>query len=266
MRETSLEKRAAVTLKEKGPYALAFGVIAVMLFAVGFPVFILFFFGVLAFFIWKAFSFESRSETRQIFEFYLSTNEIIRDDGRLWYGFEIQEAIGRGEAILKGMSAAPPLVHFGLGVLYQKAGDHSSAVRHLEQVISETASDEMSVVFPTKELREYVRTLRKIERTPREAPLTSSAVRSLERIRKNRGNQMLDLSRAALSGTLAQLPAEVPSIVDADNQSEPETASTYDFADFAKSKKSKMDTAETKQLDRQTISEVLHDIYDKNVQ
>ncbi len=266
MRETSLEKRAAATLKEKGPYALAFGIIAVMLFAVGFPVFILFFFGVLAFFIWKAFSFESRSETRQIFEFYLATNEIIRDDGRRWYGFEIQEAIARGEAILKGMSAAPPLVHFGLGVLYQKSGDHSSAVRHLEQVVSETASDEMSVVFPTKELREYVRTLRKIERNPGEAPLTSSAVRSLERIRKNRGQQMLDLSRSAISGTPAQLPAETQSIVDAAELPETETGATYDFADFARSKKATKNTAAPQHPDRQTISEVLHDIYDKNVQ
>ena len=57
----------------------------------------------------------SRNETREIFEFYLSANEILRDDERRWYGFEIKEAVHRGESILQRMSGAPPLLHFALG-------------------------------------------------------------------------------------------------------------------------------------------------------
>ena len=286
MKGTTLEKRPAATLKEKGQYAVAFGAIAVMLYFVGFPVFFLFFFGTLAFFIWKAFSSESRNETRKIFEFYLAANEILRDDDRRWYGFEMREAIGRGEEILKQMRSAPPLVHFGLGSLYQKMGEHSAAVKHLAYVTEETASDESAIVFPTKELREYVRILRKIERTPSEAPLTSSAVRSLERARKNRGQDLLALSRAKmvdeqgklLEGNTASVDAienpEHKSIVpyspddttDQGRAAEFERGITYRFADFAKSKKSRKTSAETQNAERKTISEVLHDIYDKNVQ
>ena len=61
-------------------------------------------------------------------------------------------------------------------------------------------------MFPTKELREYVRTLRKIERYPAEAPLTSSAVRALERARKNRGVLLLESCRSILASQPAQIP------------------------------------------------------------
>lgn len=257
-----------------------------MLYFVGFPVFFLFFFGTLAFFIWRAFSANTRDETRRIFEFYLAANEILRDDDRRWYGFEIREAISRGEDILRTMRTAPPLLHFGLGSLYQKIGDHSLAVKHLAYVIDETTSDESAIVFPTKELREYVRILRKIERTPAEAPLTSSAVRSLERARKNRGQDLLALSRTKMfdeegmlpEGTGAsadtvdnQAPASVTSYSSGNDASggattEFERGTTYRFADFAKSKKSKTIDSDDLNTDRKTISEVLHDIYDKNVQ
>ena len=286
MKETALEKRSTATLKEKGQYAVAFGAIAVMLWFVGFPVFILFFFGVLAFFIWKAFAAETRNETRKIFEFYLAANEILRDDDRRWYGVEIQETIARGEDILKSMRAAPPLVHFSLGSLYHKIGDQSPAVKHLAYILEETASDESAIVYPTKELREYVRILRKIERSPAEAPLTSSAVRSLERARKNKGPDLLALSRAksvSEESLLADENAASASFVenrethennrhftddsyDESNTPESERGITYRFADFARLKKSKKVNSDESNAERKTISEVLHDIYDKNVQ
>ena len=84
MSETHLEKRSHGTLKEKGQYAVAFSVIGVMLYLAGFPVFLLFFVGVLSYFIWKVFTAEGRNETRRIFEFYLSANEILREDDRRW--------------------------------------------------------------------------------------------------------------------------------------------------------------------------------------
>lgn len=280
MKETSIEKRVSASLKEKAQYSVAFGIVAVMLYVIGFPVFILFFFGILAFFIWKAFSFESRNETRKIFEFYLCANAILRDDDRRWYGFEIQDAIARGEAILSSMSVAPPLVHFSLGSLYQKISDHSSAVKHLVYILEE--SDESAIVYPTKDLREYVRILRKIERTPAEAPLTSAAVRSLERSRKNRGKDLLETSRVKaseyvnhLSDGNAESVFEAENIAyeterspngstDKDETIESERGITYRFADFVKPKKSKKGTSEAVPPDRKTISEVLHDIYDKN--
>ena len=146
MSETGLEKRIPGALKEKGQYAAAFSVIGAMLYVAGFPVFLLFFVGVLTFFIWKVFSSEGRNETRRIFEFYLSANEILREDDRRWYGFEIQETIARGEAIVRSMSAAPPLVHFGLGALYQKLDDHTLAVKNLSMVVDENAMDESAIV------------------------------------------------------------------------------------------------------------------------
>jgi hypothetical protein len=263
---------------------VGFSVIALMLYVAGFPIFLLFFLGVLAFFIWKVFSAESRSETRRIFEFYLAANEILREDDRRWFGYEIQETITRGESVVSTMAAAPPLVYFCLGALYLKLGDHAGAVKNLGHVVEEPAATEIGVMFPTRELREYVRTLRKIERYPAEAPLTSSAVRSLERARKNRGAVLLENSRALLARQPAQIEEagkKSGSVVDLADHHEVAGTDSDDHinartagAEF--SPKSLLFTSRVKRrhakkreaepLERKTISEVLHDIYDKNVQ
>lgn len=260
---------------------MAFGVVALMLYVAGFPLFLLFFVGVLTFFIWKVFSSEGRNETRRIFEFYLTANEILRDDERRWYGFEIQEAVHQGEAITRSMTAAPPLVYFALGSLYQLLGDHASAEKNLARVVDDVSTEESSIVYPSRELREYVRMLRKIERSPAEAPLTSKAVRSLERARKNRAKDLLDQSRIELAKPVPQLPQpEQPrdSVVGIHDRPEPETefeqaapppapaesvtAPERRFRPFQSvSRKKRRDPSPT---ERQTISEVLHDIYDKN--
>src|SRR5215468_4467287 len=122
--DNKLQRRIPSAIKEKGQYVLAFGVIASMLLVVGFPTFVVFFFGVFAYFLWKIFSSASRNETREIFEFYLAANDILRNDERRWFGFEMKDVAGRGENILKNMSGAPPLVYFALGALYSKMGDH----------------------------------------------------------------------------------------------------------------------------------------------
>ncbi len=199
MSEDKLQKRVPAPLKENLQHSLAFGVIAVMLYVVGFPVFAIIFLGVLSYFILKMFAPGSNNSTRRIFEFYLATNEIIRDDARRWYGFEIQEAIHRGEIISRSMPTAPPLVQFCLGALYRKIGDHSSAVKHLAFILEDTATEETSIVYPSPALRDYVKMLRKIERAPAESPLTSAAIRSLERIRKNKAAKLLEDSRAKLN-------------------------------------------------------------------
>ena len=249
-----------------------------MLYVAGFPVFLLFFIGVLAFFIWKVFSTESRSDTRRIFEFYLSANEILREDDRRWYGFEIQDTISRGESIVRAMSTAPPLVHFTLGALYQKLDDHSSAVKYLEQVVEDPALSETSIVFPPRELRDYVRTLRKIERFPAEAPVTSAAVRALERARKNRGKALLDESRKKLAAEPPVLDAgkDLQSVVDAqaephqnvqqDNVADFTPKAAFLFSNRSRRKRSRDREMRDSQPERKSISEVLHDIYDKNAQ
>lgn len=264
-----------MSIKERGQYALAFGVIALMLYVVGFPVFLLVFFGVLAFFVWKVFTAEARNETRRIFEFYLAANEILRDDERRWYGFEIKDAIARGEAIVKTMSSPPPLVHFALGSLYQKLGDHSSAVRSLSYVVDESTADETSIVFPTKDLREYVRMLRKIERAPAEAPLTSAAVRSLERARRNKAEELLDDSRKQLSKSIVDEKPALETAAFANDRREADLPLLAENMNLFDDSDEQMETEQPEKrsrkkptgvhADRKTISEVLHDIYDKNV-
>ncbi len=258
-------------MREKGQYVIGFGVIALMLYVVGFPLFLLAFFGALAFFVWKVFVSESRGETRRIFEFYLSANEILRDDERRWFGFEIKEAIARGESVVKSMSIVPPLVHFTLGALYQKIEDHSSAVRHLAVVDEETSSEESAIMFPSKDLREYARILRRIERAPAESPQTSAAIRSLERARKNRASKMLEHSREVLAGGVLNL-TETPTFENlADELHHGKNIDWKGDADnisLAESVDSQAALTHTEKTadGRKTISEVLHDIYDDKIQ
>jgi hypothetical protein len=284
VKDTAIEKREPAALKERAQYALAFGVIALMLYVAGFPLFLLFFVGVLTFFIWKVFSSERRNETRRIFEFYLCANEILRNDDRRWYGFEVQDAIARGESIVKVMLSAPPLVHFALGALYQKIDDHSSAIKHLAPIVE--SSDESNVFFPTDELRDYVRVLRKIERAPAEAPMTSSAIRALERARRNRAGALLDASRAKIGDATPQLQdaqsadeirLKSESVVDiahcSDDENEvqinddPRAASASNIDRIQeKENTSRRHRAKTSShKERKTISEVLHEIYDAKI-
>jgi len=260
--ETSIERHAGTALKGRAPAMFSLGVVALMLYVIGFPIFLLAFFGALAFFVWKVFTSESRTETRRIFEFYLTANEILRDDEKRWFGFEVREAAARGERIVREMPTAPPLVHFVLGALYQRLGDHGSAVKHLSAALEEKSGDESAIVFPSRELRDYVRMLRRIERAPAEAPLTSAAVRSLERSRKNRGLKMLESSRQQLeTGVVRELQGEpVPS-----SQDPQKPESVLDMSDDHPTP-SHNATSPRSPDDRQTISEVLHEIYDGNVQ
>jgi hypothetical protein len=262
-------------MKEKGQYAVAFGLVGVMLYAVGFPIFFLLFVGALTYFIWKVFSSESRSDVRRIFEFYLSANEILRDDHRHWYGFEIQETINLGERLVRSMSYSPPLVHFALGALYERLGDNSSAVKHLSYLAEGKASEE-GIVFPSNELREYVRILRKIERSPAEAPQTSSAIRSLERSRKSKTAEILSRCQLRLAedqelhGSLEPLPRSIAETSESKG-TEKRTVSESNVhrrsvVSNDRALEDDHDGQAPSAKDRKTISEVLHDIYDGSVQ
>jgi len=267
-------------LRDRAQYVIALVVVASLLLVAGFPIFVVLFFGIFAYFMAKMFSSGNRSQTREIFEFYLTAHEMLRDGIRKWYGFEVNEAIARGERILRSMPHAPPLVHFALGALYQKVGDHSNAVKHLAYISEDPKSFESSVVYPTVELRNYVNVLRKIEREPSEAPLTSAAVRGLERARKLRGDAML----ADAKENLAKLElAKLDSVSTAPTDTEPqlipasfqtpeeagdnvaEVDSNGDQQQKRKSRK-RTESDQNKYASRKPISEVLHDIYDRNVQ
>ncbi len=291
-----LQKKTSEALKEKTQYGLAFGIIATMLFVAGFPMFVIFFFGIFAYFLWKTFSAPSPNGTREIFEFYLSANEILRDDERRWFGFEVQETVARGERILQYMNGAPPLVHFTLGALYNKMGDHKSAVNHLSYVVENENSDEGTYVYPSPELRNYVRILRKIERDPAEAPQTSASVRALERARRNRSKTILENSRTQLAeqnrlkredAKLASIKhraelaaqAQEPYLQKSITEDIPETIAPNgkQVADASqnrqnngenqtKIRKKKDASNEDLFANRKPITEVLHDIYDKNIQ
>lgn len=269
------------SLAEKGQYALAFVVVAAMLLVAGFPTFVIFFFGIFAYFLWKIFTAGTRSETREIFEFYLTANEILRDDDRRWYGFEVRETIARGERIARFMTSPPPLVHFALGALYRKTGEFEEAAANLSKVVEAADTDELKMVFPSQELRNYVRILRKIEREPAEAPLTSAAVRSLERARRLRGQSLLEECRRlvaagtagpARDGTPLELAnADLDSIDlrlrddESDERAGPPPPPSVTVTRAGRRGRGEKSGSEPF-IDRKPITEVLHDIYDKNVQ
>ncbi len=285
MGDNNLQQRRPSSIKEKGQYFLAFGVIASMLLVANFPVFVIFFFGVFAFFLLKMFTSGTRNGTREIFEFYLSSNEMLRDDGRKWFGFELKETILQGEAIVQRMSGAPPLVYFALGSLYNKAGDHQAAVNCLTHAIESENADESTYVFPSVELRNYVKVLRKIERDPADAPLTSAAIRSLERARKLRGSVILGESRKKFAESSRK---ELRNHRESENgdQGEPQVLSVVPTTEFEhqpaafirqsrpsglarslrRNKEQKKSSKDDSYANRKPITEVLHDIYDKNVQ
>jgi hypothetical protein len=290
-----LQKKNSTAVKEKTQYGLTFGVIATMLFVAGFPMIVIFFFGVFAYFLWKTFSQPSQQGIKKVFEFYLAANEILRNDERRWFGFEVQEVISKGERILQVMQGAPPLVYFTLGALYNKIENHEAAVNHLSYVVENENSEEGTYVHPSNDLREYVNMLRKIERDPKNTPQTAAAIRSLERARKNRGPVLLEESRKKFDETKAiETTPERNQLFQAKNKSVDQTKEQANDENLIKSlvEETSQKSGEYQSNNRQTvrrknppkskssgitneddlfakrkpITEVLHDIYDKNVQ
>lgn len=176
-------------------------VIVAMLGVLGIPPSVIIFFGVVTYFIWRAVRHTEHQETGRIFEFYKDANDILREEERRWYGFELAEVIDMGERVLHSMTDAPPLVHFALGALYHHAGGYQSAVEHLSYLVEDEQSAERTRVSPSPELRRYVHILRKLEREPAEAPQTMAAIRSLERARRTRAEMLLTESREKLKVT-----------------------------------------------------------------
>jgi len=258
-----------VELRQVAQYVVGLGIIGALLYFAGMPLFLLLFVGVLTFFLWKVFAAEGRGKSREIFEFYLLSSEILRDDNRRWFGFEIQEAIKRGEDIVASMPIAPPLLHFTLGALYQKIRQPVHAERNLSMALQ---GPEISFAQRTRELGDYVRMLRRIESSPSEAPQTAAAVRSLERLRRTGGQALLDETRRqsdiGLSGDKEQLSAFEANDGGAENVARRELSSNKpkpqirSITQTTRPRKVSRHAQTPESGVRPTISEVLHDVYD----
>jgi hypothetical protein len=197
--------------KEATQRLLAIIVIVAMLALMGIPPSVIIFFAIVTYFIWRAVQRSEHQETGRIFEFYIAANDILRDEERRWYGFEVQEVIERGERLLHCMSDPPPLVYFAMGALYNYMGDHEAAIEHLSYVVENDLAEERHRFAPSPELRRYVHILRKLEREPTEAPQTMAAIRSLDRVRRNRAASMLAESRNRMSIIASLNQTAVPS-------------------------------------------------------
>ena len=185
--------------REAAQRLLAIIIIVAMLGVMGIPFSVLIFFATVTFFIWRAVQHTEHQETGRVFEFYIAANDVLRDEERHWFGFEIAEVIERGEHVLHSMQDPPPLIYFALGALYHKAGDHEAATEHLSYIVENDLSDERHRYAPSPELRRYVHILRKLEREPTVAPQTMAAIRSLDRARHHRAAFMLAESRERLN-------------------------------------------------------------------
>ena len=186
--------------QEAAQRILAIIVIMAMLIVMGIPLAVIIFFGVVVYFVWRAVQRSEQQDIKNIFDFYIAADEVLRDDDKRWYGFEIDSVIKDGEGVLLLMADPPPLVYFSLGALYHRAGEHEAAVEHLAYIVENEQGEEGRRFAASPELKRYVQVLRRLEREPAEAPLTMAAMRSLERLRRLRAAAFLEESRAASEG------------------------------------------------------------------
>lgn len=238
--------------REAAQRLLAILVIVAMLGVMGIPFSVIIFFATVTYFIWRAIQQSERQDTGRIFEFYIRANDILRDEERHWYGFEISEVIERGERVLHSMSDPPPLVYYALGALYQQAGDHEAAVEHLSFVVDNEEGDERHRFSPSPELRRYVHILRKLEREPTEAPQTMAAIRSLDRARRHRAAELLANSRERMKA--------VPSLPQSPHASHAGQRETMHGAELSSNTAAKRPPA---LVPPPPISDVLRDVYEE---
>ena len=187
--------------QETAQRLVAIVVIMAMLGVVGIPLTVILFFATVVYFVWRAVQRSEQQDVKNIFDFYVSANEILRDDEKRWFGFEVSQVIGEGERVLHMMADPPPLVYFALGALYHRVGEHEAAAESLGYLVEDESGAECARTQPSAELRRYVEVLRRIEREPAEAPQTTAAIRGLERARRARAAAMLEESRARLGAS-----------------------------------------------------------------
>ena len=116
--------------QETAQRLIAIVVIMAMLGVMGIPLTVIVFFATVVYFVWRAVQRSEQQDVKNIFDFYIAANEILRDEEKRWYGFEINSVVAEGERVLHLMPDPPPLDYFALGALYSRAGDHDSAAEH----------------------------------------------------------------------------------------------------------------------------------------
>ncbi len=152
-----------------------------------------------------------RRQTDVIFDFYVTANEILGDDDRRRrYHFEIAEAIKAGEKVVSSMPDPPPLSSFTLGALYHEVGNQNGAVQHLALAAEEELLKESPHISPSRQLRRYVRRLRKIERRPQRWPAVNAAIRNLERLHHERAALLLAQNQNQLKRIVEAYEVEKP--------------------------------------------------------
>lgn len=197
--------------QETAQRLIALVVVMAMLGVMGIPLTVIVFFTTVVYFVWRAVQRSEQQDVKNIFDFYISANEVLRDEEKRWYGFEISSVVSEGERVQALMPDPPPLVYFTLGALYQRVGDHESAAENLAYVLEDEGGDERARVKPSPELRRYVEVLRRIERDPAEAPQTMAAIRNLERARRARAVAMLNECRERLRTRSHESVSALPS-------------------------------------------------------
>lgn len=220
-------------------------VIGVLLLTLGLPIYVIIFLGVISHFVWMAISWRDRETSREIFIFYLNAAEVLRYPSRHWYGFEIKDLMLRGESLLSSFSLPPALLYVTLGSLYEISGDETAAQRLYATVFSNGADYESSITSPDKDLKEYVRMLRKIESTPHESPQTIRAIRFLERVRNGAAKRSYE---RMVQGISANETSNDPAALSSGNVIELFTEESE--GSMARSLQERM-----------TLTEVLNDIY-----
>ncbi len=228
--------------KRLGQQLIAMIVIVAMLDFVGFSPILIAFFFLAGFLVWRVILRTNRQQAQEVFDFYIAADEILRDQQRHWYGFEIAEVLNCGERVLGWMPDPPPLLYFALGALHHRAGDYESAIENLAEVVENGLIEEHHRSAPSPALRHYVQMLRNIEREPAIAPQALAALRSLERCRRSHGASLLSESRERFHEIAVNTGA----------------GEGHDLTDLSVNPVSPLATSVTAP---RPISEVLHDVY-----
>src|SRR5215813_2637517 len=101
---------------------VAIVVIIAILEVVGFSPAIIVLFLVAGLIIWRTMRRSEYQETEKVFEFYIAADDVLRDEGRQWYGFEIAEVIDAGERVILTLVHPPPVARPTLAALSQCVG------------------------------------------------------------------------------------------------------------------------------------------------
>ena len=187
-------------------------------------------------------------KTKVIFRFYVAANEILMDDERGRYHFEIAEVIKTGQRVIRSMADAPPLSRFALGALYYSIDDHNGAVEQLGFAAEEEVLKESRHLAPSRQLRRYVSRLRHIERRPKRYAKINAAMASLERMHQERAARLLAESQQQLKRLVEAHESEMSEQIRAPRRDLPISSSR----------------SLTSVTAPPTISEVLNDVYQED--